>query len=63
MLGWFGILALFLFYSAAQSADRVRVHAPARSFVQLQRERYKISREVRPDEVFDFSVARSLQAK
>lgn len=34
-----------------------------RALIQLQRERYKIQREVRLDEVFDFSVARSLQAK
>lgn len=35
MLGWFGILALIMFCGAAESADRVRVHAPARTFVQL----------------------------
>ena len=37
--------------------------AVQRALIQLQRERYKIPREVRPEEVFDLNVARSLVTK
>ena len=37
--------------------------AELKEILQLQRARYEIKREIRPDELFDFTVARNLQAK
>jgi hypothetical protein len=31
--------------------------------IRLQRNRYQIQREIKPDELFDFNMVRSLQAK